>query len=115
MLESDPLADDRIQRLQRGLYLLPVLGILPALWELNRPHPNRENRRVSLLSLRLTGAWALGYAALWLGSTVGSDRLELRFLYLNGLLTSGYFLACFWFLWRTTQAKAQSKPDKAKD
>lgn len=83
---------------------MPVMGILPSLWQLSRsPQPGalaRKRRRLSQQFLQLTLVWLLFYALLWGGGELVSDLSSFRLMYLNGLITSGYFLACLgWMGW----------------
>ncbi len=75
------------------------------MWAISRKESQEETVAVSRLALTLTGAWLLSYVLLWFGGLQTSDLLSLRLLYLNGLLTSGYFLACLFFIWQIFQGK----------
>ena len=97
MSPDDRFADTKLIRLRLCLYLLPVVGVLPSLWQLQRsPQTGLERRqyRLSQRSLQLTTLWLASYVLLWGGSSVFADVGSLRLLYLNGLITSGYFLLC---------------------
>ena len=120
MSAQEPLPEDPSERLQRSLVFLPVLGLIPTLWFLKQLPPSDHRHRASRQALRLTGSWLLLYGVLSLGSTTGPDLWSLRLLYLNGLLTSGYFLTCVWLLWRQLQApqtppRERSKRDRETD
>jgi hypothetical protein len=103
MVNNDRFADTKLMRLKLCLYLLPVVGILPSLWQLRQPHGDslaRQHRRLSQRSLQFTLAWLSVYVLLWGGAGMASDINSLRMMYLNGLLTSGYFLTCLiWMGW----------------
>jgi hypothetical protein len=120
MSAQEPLPEDPSERLQRSLVFLPVLGLIPALWFLKQLTPSDHRHRASRQALRLTGSWLLLYGVLSLGSTTGPDLWSLRLLYLNGLLTSGYFLTCVWLLWQQIKRpplapRERLKPDRAPD
>ena len=103
MVENDRFAETQLIRLRLCFYLVPIAGILPSLWQLRQtPRTGLERRqyRLSQRSLQLTLAWLLVYCLLWGGSSVFSDVNSLRLLYLNGLLTSGYFLVCLTWMAR---------------
>jgi hypothetical protein len=92
MSHADPFGDRQLIRLQLLLYLMPFVGIVPSAWTLSRKTGDREGRSLARLSLNLTLGWLLAYGLLWTGSTMATDTLSLRLLYLNALLTSGYVL-----------------------
>jgi hypothetical protein len=103
MLDSDRFAETKLIRLHLCLYLLPIAGVVPSLWQLQqRPKTSLERRqyRLSQRSLQLTLGWLILYGLLWGGSNLFSDINSLRLLYLNGLLTSGYFLVCLTWMAR---------------
>ncbi|AOY79524.1 hypothetical protein BJP36_05940 [Moorena producens JHB] len=83
-----------IQRLQLFIYLVPIFGLFPALWTLYHSQGNREEKTVSRLSVTLAFAWLLGYSLLSAGTQL-SEFWTLRLLFLNAMLTSGYFLLSF--------------------
>nr|WP_083786869.1 hypothetical protein [Gloeothece verrucosa] len=94
MNRSDPFGEEKLNKVQLMWYLFPLIGWIPSLWTLYRHQGNTEQRSVSRLSVRLTLIWLLVYATLWTGSALGSDIWTVRLLYLNGLVTTGYILAC---------------------
>jgi len=104
MSTQDPFSADPSERLQRSFVCLPVLGLLPALWFLKQCPPLDPRHRVSRQALRLTTGWLLLYGLLSLAGVTSPELWSLRLLYLNGLLTSGYFLSCIWLLWPQLQA-----------
>ena len=96
---------------QLWIYLLPVVGIIPAIWTLYRPvHPQNNitvqselvglRQRVSRLSLNLALLWLSSYCLLFFGAANVSGIESFRLLYLNALLTTGYFLTCFFLMLR---------------
>lgn len=105
MKTSDPFKEENIKKLQLSIYLLPVVGCLPALWTLYQSNSSSKEKSVSRLSVTLTFSWLLAYSLLWLGAEQTSELLSLRLLYLNGMLTSGYFLACLGLIVRLWQGK----------
>jgi hypothetical protein len=104
MKESDPLDNQNLQRLQLFVYLVPVFGFFPALWTLYRRQGTREQQAVSRLSVTLAFGWLLGYILLSAGAAgQGSEFWTIRLLFINSLLTSGYFLVSIGLmarLWR---------------
>jgi len=106
MTQSDPFQEQKLQRLQRIIYLLPMVGAIPALWTLYRRQGDTAQRRISRLSVMLTLSWLIFYCLLWLGSGQESEVASFRLLYANGVLTSGYILACLVFMLRIWQGKS---------
>ena len=109
MKELDPLENSDLKRLQLFIYLVPVLGFFPALWTLYRRQGSREQQAVSRLSVTLAFSWLLGYILLSAGVQV-SEFWTLRLLFMNTLLTSGYFLVCVGLMVRLWQRKSPRLP-----
>ncbi|MFM8293532.1 MAG: hypothetical protein ACKN9E_03165 [Microcystaceae cyanobacterium] len=115
MLQENPSRQDpeeaKLQRLQRSLIFIPIIGVIPSLWLLlpsahRLKNPEIQNQQnLARFSLGLTFTWLAMYSLLWLGELQNSGLWGFRLLYLNGLLTSGYFLACLFFAWRVSQGK----------
>jgi hypothetical protein len=110
MTDNDPFKEQKLNKFQLSIYLLPIVGWLPALWTLYRKQGDREQQSVSRLSVTLTLVWLLAYSLLWLGTAQTSEFLTLRLLYLNGLLTSGYILTCLGLMIRLWQGKSVRLP-----
>jgi hypothetical protein len=110
MKDKDPFNEEKLDKFQLSLYLLPIVGWVPALWTIYRKQGNREQRSLSRLSVTLNFIWLFTYVFLWLGATQTSEFLTLRLLYLNGLLTSGYILTCLGLLIRLWQGKSVRLP-----
>ena len=99
------MKDDRsqdIDKFQLSLYLMPFLGAILAGVKLGtkKPSLDSQEKKVSRLSLRLGLIWLIIYSALWVGGNVTSDILAIRFLYLNTIVTTTYFIVCFILLSR---------------
>lgn len=109
MKEVDPLENSDLHRLQLFVYLVPVLGFFPAIWTLYRRQGTREQQAVSRLSVTLAFGWLLGYILLSTGAQT-SEFLTLRLLFLNTLLTSGYFLVSIGLMARVWQRKSVRLP-----
>ena len=94
------------RHLKLWIYLLPIVGIVPSLWTLYRPQKsaptpeNREQQKVSRLSLTLVLVWLSSYALLSMGASHVSGIMSFRFLYANAILTSAYFIVCTAFMSR---------------
>ncbi len=109
MKELDPLENSDLQRLQLFIYLIPIIGFFPALWTLYRRQGTREQQVVSRLSVTLAFGWLLGYILLASGSEL-SEFWTLRLLFMNSLLTSGYFLVSLGLMVRLWQRKLPRLP-----
>jgi hypothetical protein len=109
MKELDPLENPDLKRLQLYVYLIPVLGFFPALWMLYRRQGTREQQAVSRLSVTLAFGWLLGYILLSTGVQF-SEFWTLRLLFMNSLLTSGYFLVSIGLMVRLWQRKSPRLP-----
>lgn len=111
MREPDPLENRELQRLQMFVYLIPVFGFFPALWTLYRRQGTREQQQVSRLSISLAFAWLLGYLLLAVGSGAQTSEFwTLRLLFMNSLLTSGYFVVSIGLMVRLWQRKPPRLP-----
>ena len=106
------------QHLALWIYLLPIIGVIPAIWTLYlsqkdqetrgndpemrcAPHlskishkTNYERQKVSRWSVTLILVWLSSYCLLSLGAANTSGIIAFRLLYTNAILTTGYFLAC---------------------
>lgn len=109
MKNNDPFENQYIDRLQLFFYLVPVLGFFPALWTLYRRQGNREQQAVSRLAVTLTLTWLSGYVLLGAGAQA-SEFLTMRLLFLDSLLTSGYFLVSLWLMVLLLQGKSLRLP-----
>lgn len=66
---------------------------------------------MSRLAVTLALGWLLAYSFLWAGGVGATSQIStLRLLYLNGLLTTGYFFACFVLIARLWRGKALRLP-----
>jgi hypothetical protein len=110
MRERDPLENPDLNRLKLFVYLVPVLGFFPALWTLYRRQGNQAERRVSRLSVTLALVWLLGYGLLSSGGQFSELNWSFRFLFLNTLFTSGYFLVSFGLMVRLWQRQSPRLP-----
>ncbi|GAC1462464.1 MAG: hypothetical protein NVS2B14_13930 [Chamaesiphon sp.] len=109
MKDSNPFENQYIQHLQLFFYLVPVVGFFPAMWTLYQRQGNREQKTVSRLSVTLALTWLSGQVLLSFGAQ-GTDFLTMRLLFINSLLTSGYFLISFWLMVLVWQRKSLRLP-----
>lgn len=90
------------RHLKLWIYLLPVVGIFPAIWTLyGSPQSDRvdsaasrEQKKVSRLSLILVLAWLSSYFLLSLGAANVTQIMSFRLLYANAIITTAYFVTC---------------------
>ncbi|MGI0487794.1 hypothetical protein ACN4EK_20325 [Pantanalinema rosaneae CENA516] len=104
MSDRDPFENQDIQHLKLFLYLIPVLGFLPALWTLYHRRGTQQQLDLSRLVVTLTLSWLLTYVLLGFGAQT-SESLAVPLLLTSSLLTSGYFLVDFWLIVRLWQRK----------
>lgn len=104
------------QHLQLWIYLLPIVGVIPAIWTLYRAKsappfssaesmPNattllRQQQKISRLSIILILIWLSSYGLFSLGAGDASEIVSFRLLYANALITTGYFLTCTFLMSR---------------
>ncbi len=107
-MDNLPTKDKDVSKTQLILYLIPVVGFFPSLWNLYLRQGSREQLAVSRLSITLSFIWIFGYLLLTTGAT--TDFLTLRLLILNSFLTSSYFVVSVWLIFRVIQGKSSRLP-----
>lgn len=107
---ADPFQERPLKRLQMYFCAIPFFGVIPALWMLARREGDREQQAVSRLAVSLAFAWLLLYASLSLGASQSSEIVKFRFLFLDGLLASGYTLTCLGLMLRLWRKKSVRLP-----
>lgn len=105
MKRADPFENQELKHLQLFVYLIPVIGFVPAIWTLYRRQGSRDQRTVSRLAVVLALGWLSGYLVLGTGTQL-NDSLSLPLLVLSSLLTSGYFVTNLWLMVRLWQRKS---------
>jgi hypothetical protein len=109
MRSPEPFENEDINHLRLYLYLIPVIGFLPAFWTLYNRDGNRVERNVSRQSITLTLGWLLTYFLLAAGADA-SEPLATPLLIASSLVTSSYFLLNFWLMVRLWQRKSLRLP-----
>lgn len=104
MTSPDSFEEYELHRLKTFIYLVPVVGFVPALWTLYRHAGTRQQRALSRLVVVLTVGWIIGYVLLDAGAN-SSASLHLPLLITSSFLTSGYFLTNLWLMVRLWQRK----------
>ena len=83
-----------------GIYLLPIVGAIPAVWTLYRDCGDRDEKNASRLAINLVFVWIASYILLSLSVQGETGLFAFRLLYINALITSGYFLTCTFLMFR---------------
>ncbi|MBW4663346.1 MAG: hypothetical protein KME01_03960 [Chroococcus sp. CMT-3BRIN-NPC107] len=110
----EPTDNLDLKHLQLFLYLIPIFGFFPSLWTLYQGDAaNKEQLKVSRLSVTLAGSWMAGYLLLGMGAE-NLEFLSLRLLILNTFLTSSYFLVSMMLMIRLYQHKPVRLPGFSK-
>ena len=88
------------RHLKLWIYLLPIVGVIPAVWTLYRQPKKqiddeyREQKKASLMSIKLALIWFISYASLGLSAASASEIISFRLLYANAIVTTAYFVIC---------------------
>ncbi|NJK29108.1 MAG: hypothetical protein HC940_02620 [Acaryochloris sp. SU_5_25] len=100
----DIFANRTLKRLLLFIYLVPVFGVVPAIWTLTRRDRNgqrsvadhHQQREVSRVAILVGLVWFLGTLCLTSGialfQTENTQGMSISWLVLSSLFTSGYFL-----------------------
>ncbi len=105
------LDNHALDRLETFLYLTPVIGILPSMWAIYRRQRNDKQLAVCRLSVFLALAWLSTYFSLTIGADLsGASLTGFRLLFLNSLVTSGYFSVSLWLMMLLWQKKSLRLP-----
>ncbi|AFZ53986.1 hypothetical protein [Cyanobacterium aponinum] len=93
-MKEDP--QDKLDKFQLSLYLMPLFGPIWSLVNLNyKSNLEQKEKKTARLSLKWGLIWLIVYGSLWMGGNITSDIWAVRLLYLNGVVTTIYFLMCF--------------------
>lgn len=102
---------DALAKLETFLYLTPVIGLLPSMWAIYRRQKDKRDLAVCRLSIFLAFTWLTVYLTLNVGADLsGASTVGLRLLFLNSLVTSGYFIASVWLMMLLWQKKSLKLP-----
>lgn len=111
---------DSLQRLATFMYLIPIVGVLPSLVALFRRQADspasspsiRRQLAVCRLSVLMALVWFVTYIGLNVGADISglSTTTTIRLLFVNSLVTSGYFIASLWLMVRLWQRKSVRLP-----
>ena len=102
---------DALARLETFLYLTPVFGLLPSMWAIYRCQRDKRQLAVCRLSVLLAFTWLSIYLSLNVGADLsGASAVGYRLLFLNSLMTSGYFMVSIWLMVLLWQKKSLRLP-----
>lgn len=105
---SEPSALDRLETF---LYLTPIVGLLPSMWAIYRGQRDKQQLAACRLSILLAFAWLSAYLSLNVGADLsGASALGMRLLFLNSLITSGYFMTSLWLMMLLWQKQSLRLP-----
>lgn len=92
---QDILTSPTLNHLWLFTYLIPVFGMVPAVWTLTRRGGDRRYRAMSRLALTLGGGWVVGsivFNTALSGTDESAMSAQLSLLLINSLFTSSYFV-----------------------
>jgi hypothetical protein len=108
MVELDR-QESEIRNLKLLLYFMPVFGVVPALWSLNREDSTKEERNISRVAIRLALTWVASYMLFDVGASQ-IEGLHMPLLITSSLCTSGYFVMNLWLVILLWQGKSIQLP-----
>lgn len=110
----DVLENRTLKRLFLFIYLIPVFGVVPALWTLSRRDSDRKQREVSRVATLIGLAWLIGTLCLTSGVAITSGEnaqsMGISQLLFNSLFTSSYFLSNLWLMVRVWRRQSLDIP-----
>lgn len=109
MTQLDPFENPAEKHLKLFLYLVPVVGFVPALWTLYYRNGTQQEKDLSRAVVTLTLSWLAAYLMLGVGAEV-SEAAAVPFLISSSVITSGYFLTNIWLMLRVWQRKSVRLP-----
>lgn len=109
MKHASPVGGETLERLKLTIYLVPVFGVVPALYSLWQKQGSRQELAISRLVVTLAFTWLITYGMLSAGSHL-APGLSLRLLITNTLVTTGYTLTNLVLMVRLLQGKSVSLP-----
>lgn len=109
MHHPDSDGSQTLERLQLVLYLVPIFGLVPALWSLYVKPSSRQEKAVSRLVVTLALGWLLTYGILSASGQL-APALSLRLLVSSTLVTTGYFMTNLWLMVRLLRGKPVRLP-----
>lgn len=94
------------------LCLVPVFGIIPAILNLRSDRASKELKDTSQVAVLMFITWLISYAAF--GSTTqSSEGVQVSLELLKVTLSSTYFVAAIWLMYRLYKGKPLSLPHRS--
>jgi uncharacterized membrane protein YeiB len=109
---QDVLTSSTLNRLWLFAYLIPVFGMVPAVWTLTQPKSDRRYRAMSRLALSLGGVWLLGcigFNSALSGSESGMST-QMSLMLINSVFTSSYFVLSLGLMVRLWKRQSSDLP-----
>ncbi len=106
------MSTQAVHRLKLLFYLLPVVGLAPAVWNLfTNASRSRLERNLSRSVITITGLWLVMYVLF--GSLAQQESLALPALAVNSVMTSAYFVLQLWLMVRLWRGQSLKLPGVA--
>ena len=105
----NPFENKTLERIKLFYYLIPVVGLAPAIWTIYRRQGSPEQIAASRLAVTLALCWFSGYVLLETGAKT-AEFLTLPLLLTSSLLTSSYFLVNLWLMIRLVRGRSLKVP-----
>lgn len=87
---------------------IPFVGPAIAAWQARQTPQSTQQTLARRRALRWVVIWAIAHTLLSLGSQQTGGVWHLRFLYLDGLATTGYLSVCLVALWQWRRSRRSS-------
>jgi hypothetical protein len=113
---KDILNSPILNRLWLFAYLIPVFGMVPAVWTLLQHKGDRRYRAVSRLALGMGGAWLVGcvmFSSAFAATSESGAGTQISLLLINSLFTSGYFVLSLGLMTRLLKRNAAEDLNKS--
>jgi uncharacterized membrane protein YeiB len=109
---QEVLTSPTLNRLWLFAYLIPVFGMVPAVWTLTQGKSDRRYRAMSRLTLSLGGAWLLGSVVFnsALSASESGMSTQMSLMLINSVFTSGYFVLSLALMVRLWKRKPSDLP-----
>ncbi len=101
--------DSTKERIEMFFCLMPVFGLIPSAIALVRQRSSRKVRDVSQVAIALMVTWAIVYSAMG-GVPSDGQSLQVTTELLKATLSSGYFGACMYLMYRLYRHQAIALP-----
>jgi hypothetical protein len=114
MMRSRPTdPETKLETLKLVLYLVPVFGVVPAIWSLYLQPGSPRVKAVSKTAVSLAMLWGAVYVLTTTGAQV-ADVAATRLLIASLLATTGYFMTNLWLMVRLLQGGSVRLPGISK-